>query len=1228
MSITVSTASLVPDSRRGRRGLNQTATNLLGAEHQGGELDPALVMLVDSDSDHDADDMEYHHHHSGDSMYDAGPSLVVTPVPGEPSPACQVEKEPLEWTGRRKARRSPRAGDSSSCSSAMQSPRWNAGALTTEVVLRKGGRRAVQQTSARAFASLSADPRLPRMDVNLDASLVDDSQLLSPSSVSQMHLNDSTAHDSYLRSGTQYAVPCANSPSPQCDVEKQPLMWIGRRKAKRTQRAGDDPSRMSTTPMDIGNDTSSAGELEGTSSCASSLPTSPRFTRGGNATPRREALNRSTANESPAGRRRGPLDVNNAGSSLCDDAGLSVTAISRVQVDSDDSDGGEDHAHVPLRPLVSPARSALRRGGPLRSPVASTVGGAKPAQSKLSVMLGASHSVCEPSTAPMSIIHDDEDNSYALPTAAIGAAVGLRVCANESLSAYPPRAGQVDLNNAVSLCQEGTESVSADADDAATLPTTQTYGKRLIPAGSALRCGAPYSPLASVYSKAVKPEPTAEDGHDEPVPRLTVDDVEPIDDYDTSTAEDRTDRADSSVVMISAAESLSELLPTRAVGPSAVAADDEDGVHVELAVVYSTGAPLRPRSAGRSGPNRAPLASLVTVHDDETSAAPIGLAKLTAAPPAFHASPNAFMPLTQFLDMPETVQPKRPSHGSMVGPEADTTYGPLCYAPCETNGEHDGDTSTIVIGSEQFESAMSDDVDCEENTALALEEDEEMPIPDVDQTLKEGGFDSDDDENQEEFGDGDESVEHPVTTLFEALGVCCAIHRRVPLAGIEQNAVFPYTQRRQCSAIIDGERCGRSVGALYVCTHRGEAGSEDCGYALCSQHFAPTTWQQRLSARMLTMQRDARRLRQQWRHTLAMVVMYAAAIAYVPVLTVCYLVLSCNPRYRCGVLVQGEKCWEKPSALFYSTAMVAILIVIVYGFGLPCVLLYRLRCRQRFLRRIFVASRYQGMFTFATAPSATVVETQQHLKEETVVGRVRDALVRTLRCGRAPVIPPRTRLTDGMGGPPNFGLRSMTYLHSSSLSRSMETSAPRIAAETIVDPREYERFAASDTTVLHTVFGAAYSFEAFPRAVALAFARILLLAAPTVVDAGGIGQLVAMTAGEVVFFVLAALLDAPLSGWHLAAVALSSVHQFAFIGLYAVHQMTTSDRDRVAAVMVNVTYLYILIAALFAAVASCEISYADARYERRVKAMFGKLRGLVLRLADAQLYSEELSDVR
>jgi hypothetical protein len=453
-----------------------------------------------------------------------------------------------------------------------------------------------------------------------------------------------------------------------------------------------------------------------------------------------------------------------------------------------------------------------------------------------------------------------------------------------------------------------------------------------------------------------------------------------------------------------------------------------------------------------------------------------------------------------------------------------------------------------------------------------------------------------------------------ITKKYSCLDHCCAIHRRVPLAGIEQNAVFPYTQSRQCSVIIDGERCGRSVGALYVCTHRGEAGSEDCGYALCSQHFAPTTWQQRLSARMLTMQRDARRLRQQWRHTLALVVMYAAAIAYVPVLTVCYLVLSCNPRYRCGVLVQGEKCWEKPSALFYGTAMVAILIVIVYGFVFPLIVVSRLYRRQMLLRQVFLGLEYGNAFLFALdAP-----DTAARSVHSSVAGKMRSRVLGCIRCRRGSNAGRSARL--------DLAARTAKYMsieHVLEIAATPQATTAVLKPETIVDPREYERFAASDTTVLHTVFGAAYSFEAFPRAVALAFARVLLLAAPTTVNAGGIGQPAAMAAGEVVFFVLAALLDAPLSGWHLAAVALSSVHQFAFIGLYAVHQMTTRDRDRVAAVMVNVTFLYMLLTVGLAFIAACESTIVDALHERRVKAMFARFRNLVLRVDEGQLYTED-----
>ena len=251
--------------------------------------------------------------------------------------------------------------------------------------------------------------------------------------------------------------------------------------------------------------------------------------------------------------------------------------------------------------------------------------------------------------------------------------------------------------------------------------------------------------------------------------------------------------------------------------------------------------------------------------------------------------------------------------------------------------------------------------------------------------------------------DGTDGV--PQTTVLPMLvrlGVHCPEHPDRLLAPMEQNDVFPYVNRRTCSAVEHGIACNRHVGTMYCCNHRyhrdvqgpdthhqqdgddaaaaaaaardasdaehnmvrgmpGDSSSTGpattvtksvlccCNYALCDRHYRPTVTEATQTYFVAL-----------WRylvanglaHCLAKFVLVLVFILYTPFIRTCLMILSCHPFYQCTY----GACWLTFEPSFAIAAYLTIAMLLFFGFGVPVVLFYVVGNRIRFLRKSFMAT--------------------------------------------------------------------------------------------------------------------------------------------------------------------------------------------------------------------------------------------------------------------------------
>ena len=189
---------------------------------------------------------------------------------------------------------------------------------------------------------------------------------------------------------------------------------------------------------------------------------------------------------------------------------------------------------------------------------------------------------------------------------------------------------------------------------------------------------------------------------------------------------------------------------------------------------------------------------------------------------------------------------------------------------------------------------------------------------------------------------------HPL----EILGVYCPCHDRLLTPDL-QNDVYPFTNRRTCSAVEGGVPCNRSIGTMHVCNKKTWDGQKKfdyvCDYALCERHWRPSPSQMLMS-----------RIMRIWRMSDTQGVVYLMTRAlvlsvtsfYTPFMRTVLMVVSCHPFYRCSF----GKCWETIEPIFAISAYVTLVTLFLFGFCLPVMCIVVLCRRYFYLRKAFKAN--------------------------------------------------------------------------------------------------------------------------------------------------------------------------------------------------------------------------------------------------------------------------------
>ena len=197
-----------------------------------------------------------------------------------------------------------------------------------------------------------------------------------------------------------------------------------------------------------------------------------------------------------------------------------------------------------------------------------------------------------------------------------------------------------------------------------------------------------------------------------------------------------------------------------------------------------------------------------------------------------------------------------------------------------------------------------------------------------------------------------------VTTPLRILGHCCALHINRALGPQMQTNVWPYKFRPTCCVETHGQRCGESVGKMFVCGQHGESRDGElvqCKYAVCEKHFrAPLRI--KLVNPIVGLYRAAMDRGFLW--FIVTIFLILANACYTPFMKTALMILACDPYYQC----QFQHCWEAPDRLFVLGAYLCLVIVTFYGVGFPLSMAVLLHRRRQMLGEIFFSDVYGGRF--------------------------------------------------------------------------------------------------------------------------------------------------------------------------------------------------------------------------------------------------------------------------
>jgi hypothetical protein len=404
------------------------------------------------------------------------------------------------------------------------------------------------------------------------------------------------------------------------------------------------------------------------------------------------------------------------------------------------------------------------------------------------------------------------------------------------------------------------------------------------------------------------------------------------------------------------------------------------------------------------------------------------------------------------------------------------------------------------------------------------------------------------------------------TAYLQPLSHMCPVHPTHRLVASSQSKVFPYRNRRTCCIEADRQPCGVTLGGLFHCTHRDPVtGGEDCGFAVCEEHFrgVPIT-QRSISEAAGFVYRFSRRPLGWW--VGALVITVAIAVYY-PVVTTALMVLACHPTYQCVF----DGCWTNPSADFISAAYLAALTLLLFGAGLPVAMFLLLRRRGRVLEQVFLGPCYNG--AYAQEGDATVADRMPDEVGASMLGRCLRHVVGWLEKTKCASRMTRTPVSlDGVGATDDAREHGDSVRPEASaardtivafLKRYLSTYRGKVTAgecSAQVSGDEYARFQESDESVLAQLY-ADSRFESMAFTTVSQFGRVVFLIPPIVATPGSLEQIESIVAGEVVFFAIVMWKDPFVSVWLKGLNLVGTINQLVVVGLQAYTVGVSYERD-------------------------------------------------------------------
>jgi hypothetical protein len=392
-----------------------------------------------------------------------------------------------------------------------------------------------------------------------------------------------------------------------------------------------------------------------------------------------------------------------------------------------------------------------------------------------------------------------------------------------------------------------------------------------------------------------------------------------------------------------------------------------------------------------------------------------------------------------------------------------------------------------------------------------------------------------------------------------------------------QTEVWPFDNPFVCCIVMHGETCNARCGVVYSCGFRdrdpvtGEL--RECGYAVCEKHYRGAITE-RLLAEAHGKYRTVQERGYAW--AVAVVFLFLANAAYTPILKTALMIISCHSAYQCTF-----RCWGNPDTIFVAAAYFCLVMLGIFGVGLPFAQVYFLRARRRQLEAIFFSPEYGKLYDATVQHKLLTQMSESEIFFGLFTGSAWRPIVYWVKDQMSDRVKQVTQVVQRrMSDDDDKDDENQDEDQASSSSKPNSSSPPPAPPPTVrrsVSRSEWTRFLATDPTVFSVLYSPLELRWIYMSPILLLF-KVIIVSQVVFLPSGSIGQRTGMAVVEIVFALLIFTTSPFTSQVANAMYRLSSVHQLALLGLQNLDAVRVADgKSSVVVGMLLVSGVYLLI---------------------------------------------------